>query len=249
VAGLDDIAGLIQKGVDGPVGPEDSAFHTGTVVSWNRTTGANVISVNGVNLSNIRSLQSGIPNWYTAGDVVIIIRKQTQYFILGRVAAPGGTGGSGPVTVADNFNTVFDTANVWADNPSFPNSPQATVNIGSSRAAIVSYECEVYVRAGDPTFGPDVHNPLAEGGISFAVSGATTIAAGTYSEQAAYNRVEFWGWAAHQAVQTLVTVHGEFQMGPSLVGLNPGSNTFTMKYKTQGGTAQFINPHMSIVPL
>jgi len=90
---------------------------------------------------------------------------------------------------------------------------------------------------------------LAEGGVSFAVSGASTIAAGTYAEQAAYNRIEFFNWGPGQAVQSLITVHGEFNMGPSTVSLNPGSNTFTMKYKTQGGTAQFINPHMSIIPL
>jgi hypothetical protein len=71
--------------------------------------------------------------------------------------------------------------------------------------------------------------------MAFAVSGATTRAgadaealrhqSGTASEEAAASRM------------TLVT------------GLTPGSNTFTAKYRANGGTAQFLNRAITVIPL
>lgn len=249
MADANQIADLVSTALKGPEGPEDAGFHTGVIKSWAKDTGINVVTVNGVDLANLKSLQGGIPNYYTAGDVVVIMRKQTQFFILGRVASPGGAAGSGPVSNGSAFNAIFNTSNVWADNPGSPNTPQLTAYIGSTRSALVIFKCEIYVKAGDPGFGADVHNPLSEGGISFQVVGpGGTITAGTYASQAAYNRIEFWNPGAGQAVQSLITAHGEFQIGPGS-GIQAGLNTFTMKYKTQGGTAQFINPDMTVIPL
>lgn len=243
----DGIADLISSSLRGPEGPEDAGFHTGSILTWDQTSGVNTVLVNGVIMSNLKSLQGGIPTWYSVGDTVVIIRKQTQYFIMGRVAAPGLGGGSGPTSASSGLNEIFDTANVWAGVPAFPNTPQLTTYIGNSRSCLIMLACEVYVKAGDPAFATNVHNPTAEGGISVAISGATTVAAGTFAPQNAFNRIEFWN-ATGQAVQSLITITRTWMTSSSLL-LNVGSNTFTMKYKTIGGTAQFINPQIVVIPL
>lgn len=247
----DGIADLISSSLRSPEGPEDAGFHTGLVLTWDRTTGLNTVQVNGVVMSNLKALQGGIPAWYATGDTVVIIRKQTQYFIMGRVAAPGFGAGSGPVSSGSGLNVVFNTANLWADAPGFANTPQITTYIGNSRACIVTMACEVYVRVGDPAFSPsgDVHNPLAEGGISVAITGATTIAPDTYAPQSAFNRLEYFNHSgALEVVQSLISINRTWMINPS-VGLNVGSTTFTMKYKTQGGTVQFANPNLIVIPL
>ena len=80
-----------------------------------------------------------------------------------------------------------------------------------------------------------VSNSLGVSGnvyAGFAVSGATTIAAiDAYSV----------GWTVSAAPMTSATY--------LLTGLTAGSNTFTLKYKTNGGTSNFQNRHVTVVDM
>src|SRR5690349_10407042 len=90
MANAAEIADLLTAGIRAPEGPEDIAAHTGTVQSWNSVDGTNVVTINGVDVPNLRSLQAGgIPASYLPGDTVMVMRKQTQYFVMGKVSAGG----------------------------------------------------------------------------------------------------------------------------------------------------------------
>lgn len=68
--------------------------------------------------------------------------------------------------------------------------------------------------------------------VSYAVSGATSVVAA--DDRAIY--VENG------------TVRHRFGGGHLLTGLTPGSNTFTMQYKTSAGTASYTYRRLSVIP-
>jgi hypothetical protein len=90
VATASEIADLITAGMRGPTGAEDAAWHTGTVLSWDESSGVNSVLVGGTAIPNLKTVQAGIGIQFQPGDTVMIVRKQTQYFVLGKETAPGG---------------------------------------------------------------------------------------------------------------------------------------------------------------
>lgn len=213
-----DIAALMSAGFAKPTGPEDSAFHTGQIVSWDELSGVNSVLVNGVILSNLKIIQSGIGLTYSVNDVVVIMRKQTQYFIMGKVADPGAG-------LSNQIKAAAVTANQTTATTTFTDlatvGPQVTVTIGSSRRCLVIVDCRITCT----TAGQAAQ--YVGGAMGFAVSGASSIAAGNgalnvqfYSGPTAPNI----GW--NQAVSHTVVLD-------SSNGLNAGSNTFTAKYYSQ----------------
>jgi hypothetical protein len=72
--------------------------------------------------------------------------------------------------------------------------------------------------------------------MSFAVSGATTLAA---SDTRAFSFVN--GGNQAQTVQGSATFY--------VTGLTAGSNTFTAKYRATVGTASFVNRSITVIPL
>lgn len=248
MANAAEIADLLTRGMQGPTGPEDAAFHTGVIKSWARDTGINVVTVNGVDIANMKSLQAGIPNAYSAGDVVCIIRKQTQYFIMGKVSAPGGQGSSGIRSSFAGWINEFDTGGVFADNPSVPNSPQISTWIGSSRNVLIMWQCGVEVRSGDTALGSDWYNDIVQGEVGFSITGASTIAAGLFAGTSVFHNVQSWNPGGLQGVQSKVTLSGQIILGAA-DGINTGTNVFTMKYKTiSGRKATFDAPGLIIMP-
>lgn len=69
--------------------------------------------------------------------------------------------------------------------------------------------------------------------MSVAVSGATTVAASD-TEALRADQAAFYN---NQATAFIMT------------GLTPGANTFTCKYKTASGTANFFNRRIIVIPL
>ncbi len=71
---------------------------------------------------------------------------------------------------------------------------------------------------------------------SYAVTGATTSAA-TDSRGI--------------KLESLTTASRDFKYGTAhmIIGLNPGSNTFTMKYRATGSTARFLRRRITVIPL
>jgi hypothetical protein len=240
------IAEMLSAAARGPDGPEDAGFHTAVVLDWNDLTGANEIDLYGVTLTDVRTLTSGIGINFNAGDVVVLIRKQSQFFILGKVGSVGGSVGSALQDSQGSFDLTFGTGGAWGNPPSGP-GPGVTVNIGSSRAALVFFRAEIGVKVGDTGFGSDVYDPDCVGDLSFEVSGATTIAPGFWSGQKVSNEAEFWNAAGGQMHRSMMTVSG-FMPVTAAHGLNAGLNTFTMKYRTSQ-TVQFRQPGITVVPL
>lgn len=248
MADLNGISDLLSRSLSAPQGPEDAAFHTGVIKSWDRQTGINVVTINAVDISNVRALQTGIANWFTAGDVVIIMRKQTQYFILGKVAAPGGAAGSGVQYASSNIGVQMNTGGVFADLTGFPNTPQVSVYIGSSKSALVIWSCEVTVSSGSPVWSANTFNAYVEGEVGWAITGATTIPAGSFNSTTVKHGAQFPNPAAGQAIDSKLVVTGTYTVS-SGIGVNVGLNTFSMKYRTIAGLSVFFgNPSITVIP-
>ena len=246
MANAREIAELLTRGVRGPEGPEDAAFHTGTVVSWDNVSGANTININGTIVSNVRTLSAGIGIRFNAGETVVLIRKQSQFFILGKVGSTGGTTGSGILSSQGTFITTFGTGGAWGNPPSGA-GPSVNAYIGSSRSALVFFQCNIKCRVGDTGFASDVYDPLCLAAVSFEVTGASSIPADAWAGQTVLHQAEFYNAGAGRMVAVLTTVSGSMSLF-SGHGLNSGLNTFTMKYKT-GQTAEFQYPSLTVVPL
>jgi hypothetical protein len=240
------IAEMLSSAARGPDGPEDAGFHTAIVYEWDDLTGANEVDLYGVRLNDVRTLTSGIGINYNPGDVVVLIRKQSQFFILGKVGSVGGSVGSALHDSQGSMDSTFGTGGAWGNPPSGA-GPAVTVNIGSSRAALVFFRAEIGVRVGDTGFGADVYNPQCVGDLSFQVTGASSIAPGFWSGQKVSNEAEFWNPGGGQMHRSMMTVSGFMPVNVNH-GLNPGLNTFTMKYRTSQ-TVQYRQPGITVVPL
>lgn len=211
-----EIADLIAIAMQGPTGPEDSAWHTGVIQTWDESTQLNSVLVNGVILPNLRSVQSGIGVLYQPGDVVMIVRKQTQYFILGKVSAPGSAAQNQIQSASiGTYETTGSTT--FADLATV--GPTVTVNIGSSRRCLVLHGAEISC-AGNPA------GAYIGGAIGFQVSGASSISAafGARVTQYSLSASTGAGFQTQTTKASLVTAAD---------GLNSGTNTFTCKYYSQ----------------
>jgi len=103
--------------------------------------------------------------------------------------------------------------------------PAASVSIGSRGAAMVMITCDLLQNT---TGGYPV--------MSFAISGATTLAAGIPHEM----------W--YEAVAGGADM--KFSYCTVVTGLNPGVNTFTAKYRVAvSGTGTFLQREISVIPL
>jgi hypothetical protein len=220
------IADLIGQALTTNSGPEDVAIHTGQIQSWDTQSGVNAVMVNGVILTNLKSIQGGLAVSYTAGDTVMLVRKQTQYFILGKVTAPGGSAGSAIQSQrVASLQTVTSTS--FGDLAgSF--GPEVSVYIGSSRRCLVIHSVEITIS----------NNP-AGGWQAVQVSGASSIAVETGVTDA------YWsGPGSTDGTFSATCLVTEFN------GLRTGLNTFTCKYKKTGtGTVQVNNRVLTVIPL
>ena len=232
------IADLITPGIVGGIGDQDFSLVQGRVVSWDRLTGLNTVEVNGGFITNVSALHSGIPTWFNAGDSVQLVRKQSRYFILGKVASPGGTAGSSvQFRTRTDSSTINNTSGAWVDLPSTGGALSLDVYVSSSRAVLVLW-------------GADISCNNSIGEVGWAISGATTLAPGSYNNTTVKNSAN--SGAATSSTATSVTCTGSYVMGPG-VGLNAGLNTFTLKAKVgifgTGVSASFGNQTLTLIPL
>lgn len=214
-----EIAQLLTQGSQGPTGGEDIALHTGVIKSWDKLTGLNVVTINGVDITNIKALQGGVAAQYSVGDAVIIVRKQTQYFIMGKVAVPGGAAGSSPVgNTTANLVSQGDTAGAWVDLTGSV-GPTVSTYIGSNRAALILW-------------GFDYAGFQSTAEMGWEISGANTRAPGFVNNTSVKT-----GFTSSVAPTTTMynTVGGSYLMGNTVL-LAPGLTTFTAKYRVAIGT-------------
>lgn len=168
-----------------------------------------------------------VTNAATGGTVIIGAAGTDTNISLNLV--PKGTG-----TVQNNGSGIPQTASVVATETTTSTSyvdlatvtDTVTVTIGGSGCALVS--C-----------GGTINNNGANDGesnISFAASGANTIAAGVYFQQT-------------QQVSSFQNHENTAYSSFFLIGLSPGVTTFKMKYKVNSGTGIFSNRRIAVVPI
>ncbi len=193
--------------------------------------------VNNTALSNLKAVQSGLPARYSVGDTVLIVRKQTQYFVFGKVAAPGGGAGSSPVgnTVGMSVDQA-DTAGAWVDLTGSA-GPSVSTYIGSNRAALILW-------------GFDYSGFQSSCQMGWDITGANTIGPGSLN-----NQIVFASLTSSVAPQYTMsqTVGAAYLMGNSVL-LNQGLTTFTAKYKVSRGTpgptqARISSRTLTVIPL
>lgn len=135
------------------------------------------------------------------------------------------SGGAGKAYVSTSETTASTSYTDLATT-----TDTVTVTVGASGLALVSLGCYSNVNSN----GQICY-------LSFAISGATTVSAGTpasgtveliMQQQSGANGVNYSSYGA-----VLVT------------GLSAGSTTFKMKYKVSGGTGSFVQRYISVVPL
>lgn len=228
----------ISRDINGkpPSGDRDIGMRQGVILAWNDLTGENLVDVEGQVFEDLDVLMSGIGIRYSVNDVVSIIRRQSKYYIQGKVGAVNGAAGSSVQEYRGNYSdTVANTAGAWVDVPSGPATVQAYV--GSSRMAIVMWRADIFAQ-----------NSFGE--ISWTVSGASSIAAAAWAGMSIIGQAN--SGAAAQSTSIKATISGFFTMNSSL-GMRNGLNTFTLKYRVglfgTGINATFGSPQLTVIPL
>lgn len=219
-----DIAALLVQGMQQQdTGNTDIGYHTGVVTAWDDLTALNTVTIDGNEFNNLRVITPGPAINIETGDVVVIVRIKTQYFIWGKVAAPGA---SAAIRSVSDFRTapadITDTEYV-----DFPGDPGPTVStyVGPSGKVLVSISCQVLSNNG----------AIAGGEMSFAIRGAN-------NEDAAGFRAAM----ASVDVSFQVTATNTVQV----IDLVPGVTTFTAQYRSQFGNAvNFSNRSLVVIPM
>ncbi|MEU8636796.1 hypothetical protein AB0C38_31885 [Amycolatopsis sp. NPDC048633] len=227
------LAAVLAAANAAPSGGADLAHYQGQVITWDESTGLNSVMINGAPVSNLRVLQSGIGIVYQPGDTVMVEKRMSQWYILGKVAAPGASAANqiGAAVV----NTPQATSNVnFGDLATV--GPSKTVYIGSTRRALVLANTGV-----DSTFV--TANQYAGGWLTLAVSGASTI--GPSGATTPFYATGFIGFEAD-----FIGTFSQTWLVTAADGLNVGLNTFTLKYAaaTAGVNATFSGRAIAVIP-
>lgn len=234
IAGSDGalLAALIAEAGRGPSGSEDLSDYTGQIVSWDESSGTNVVRVNGTEIPNMRVIQSGIGLSYQNGDVVNILRRGTQWFILGKVGAPGA-GAAGQIASNDVDVDDGTTSTSFTDLGAF--GPSVSAYISSRRRALVILSVNIAIIS-DP-----VSSGFTPGGTaSVFVSGASSIPDSLRVESQVVASVRS-GLRASFSRAALLDASD---------GLNSGFNTFTVKYLATRSDREcrFDHRNLTVIP-
>ena len=216
-----DIAALLVQGIQSQVsGTTDIGYHIGTVLSWDDITAANTIRINGNEFNNLRVITAGPAINIEEGDTVVVMRFQTQYFILGKVAAPGA-GAAMRAVAGFEPGAVTASSTDWADL----GGPYVSTYIGPSRKALILVSCTT--NCGDN----------AAGCMSFAISGATN-----------QDPNGFRGTWLNPAGDRVAVSTTQVVFLSQADGLNQGQTTFSARYYADNGSAIFDTRSITVFP-
>lgn len=152
--------------------------------------------------------------------------------IVGSIGVPGRDGEDGdrwPLLPSTTIPSILDGG--------FVATNQSTTSTSYADLATVGPSCTVVVPASGKllvNISACLYNATGNGNsgfISFVVSGANTIAAGTYLAQ---DSAELGGYVANVGFEVLLT------------GLTPGSTTIKMQYRCDGATWNFFNRCLTV---
>lgn len=224
----DDLAPLLGAPPAAGVG-----YRQGTVRAWNPTTAENVIDVDGVEFENLTILNTSEALLLVPGDVVGILttgQAASSWTILGRLTIPGTDAAASSLRVVSNRIVAATEAaegtrssNVYGDlagagvNP----GPSVQMTVGQSGKALAFFAAE---------FGyTGAWESIVNSGVSVEVSGATSVAASQVFSLAAHFEKSDDG-PSFSLVSQGASMH-------LFTGLNPGSHTFKMMYRSVSGQA------------
>lgn len=198
-----------------------------TYVDADSTSSATVTYTEVANGAAAPALAAGsirIAKVVTGASITSITQTGTDS--LGNSIANRNPANANSPSVAKVATGETSTSSTYADLATVTDS--VTVNIGLSGAAWVAIGCN----AGNASTGGYVY-------MSFAVSGATTVAAGANSNYAAAQE-------PGASASSFYPLSGMFLV----TGLTPGVNTFKAKYKvTAASTGTFLDRQIAVQPI
>jgi|SRR5215510_518626 len=227
----DEIAPLFSGPPAG--GSQDMRYRSGRIVSWNRLTAQNVVTVGGVNLVDLPILNTSEALLIQPGDTVGIAVISTEnggrtMAILGRLTIPNTPGAASALSAVGIYSgevgTTETTNSVAYVDLATPGPIVEHVPIGPSGRCLAFFSAVI--------------NPTANDGVAMScdVAGATTVAApaGAPLQRSQADASQL------SLIVTRVSV---------ISGLNLGEHTFTAKYRSIfGGLASIGQRVLIIIP-
>jgi hypothetical protein len=221
-----EIADLLTQGIQGPTGADDSGWHVGTIVTWDTSTGLNSVKILNTTLTNLKALTPSIGTEYAPGQTVLVVRKQTQYFILGPVTVPGSAGSSPPTQVDTGGGNLSGTAGTWRDlDPGASVTPTLSVKLAPSQRCLFMFgaaNVRVFGCSVDASLivtSPGGNNVLANGG---ALLGQTWTVS---------NQISLSNHTNAPGFKTFFTKTAPAATSQFTEVVYPGVNSVTMKYR------------------
>lgn len=209
-------------------------YRQGIIRAWNPETAENTVDVGGTLVQNLSILNTNEAVQLQPNDVVGILSvggPTASWAILGRLTIPGTAAAASALRMVSSRITAarddaMGTRNVdtYGDLTGASVGPSVSVRISSSGMALVFWSADS---------GKVAWRRITTGGTSVAVSGATTVAANAAFSLGMYLEHPVSGDPG------AATVAGGSQsaMMHLFTGLNPGINTFTLKYRHAGAWA------------
>ena len=238
----EDVAGSIlgPRPETPPVG-----FRQGVVTEWNPLTGENKVDVGGTVLTNLALAHAGEARVLRVGSVVGIRTYGASWYIEGVIVRPNTPEARTALSMLRTYSSsaggivsVGETGNNWvAGSPAGPTVSDVT--IGPSGLCLVTVTANIRVQVNRGITGS--RSAYARAG--FEVTGATTrtpIAADALT-------ASIWYDSSTQMTASLATETNASMT--TLIGLYPGTHTFTMRLQSWYATAEFSNRTLSIMPL
>lgn len=228
--GSDDLTPLLAQQPAAGLG-----LRSGTVVAWDQVTGANVVDVDGVLVSNVPILNTSEAALLIPGDVVKILTTGTgasSWGILGRFTIPGS---AQAVTSLNAIRTKSVTTPAYETRTSAIWGDLTTVGPVLSDVVVgPSGRCLVWI-----TSTINLLTTSGGGEMAYAITGATTVPTGDDPPALAWYGPAGTGLTASRLVLQQ--------------GLNPGTHVITAKYSAVdlgvGGSARFGDRNLTAIPL
>jgi len=219
-------------------------FRQGVIVSWNANTAENTVLAGDSLLTNLPILNTSEASILAEGDVVGILTAGKTWGILGRFTIPGTPEAASSLsalrTQSDSVLTVETTTSAaYTDLATV--GPEATVNVGPSGRVLVMVSAVIQCEA-------PRGSTLNTGGayMSYTMSDANTATA--IDLHSAHLEIQYENVSA-SFITTLRSTGGITRVSLR-EGLNPGSTTFTAKYKrATAGTASFDSRNITVMAL
>lgn len=219
-----EIADLITAGMQGPTGPDDSGWHVGKIITWSASTGLNSVLVGNTVLTNLRALAPSVGTEYYPGQSVLIVRKQTQYFILGQVQVPGSTGSSPPNQVDAAGGTLTGSSASWRDLDAGGVSPSLNVTLSPYQRVMIMWGC-AYVRNWGCRFQVSIQMTSPSGNNRLATPGSINGMTAQHE-----NQISLAAYTGSPLFKTFITFASSGKTDPTTELATPGVNQIRLKY-------------------